>query len=126
MPIRLLPAAMAVLGVLLASGAGSARSGISPVVQDWLSALITKIDDADRAQRSSAAHRTAGTVVVHVQVAADGSIRQTDIERSSGSRAVDQRALDAVQAASPFTAPPPELLTETGVTDLSFPISLER
>ncbi|MBW4968620.1 energy transducer TonB, partial [Pseudoalteromonas sp. CR1] len=61
-----------------------------------------------------------------VEVAADGAVRRAEIERSSGSHAIDQRALDAVRAVSPFTAPPAELLAGADVADLSFPLQLRR
>jgi len=64
--------------------------------------------------------------VVRVEITADGSVRQAEIERGSGSRGLDRRALRAVQRASPFNAPPAELLAETGVADLSVPVQFGR
>ena len=114
-----------VLG-LLVPGLAEARAGVAPAVRNWLSALVMRIDTADRNDRRGNAHAAAGTVVVRVEIAADGSVRQAEIERSSGSPGLDRRALRAVQGASPFTAPPAELLTEAGVTDLSVPVQLGR
>ena len=64
--------------------------------------------------------------MVRVEVAADGEVKRAEIERSSGSHILDQRALDAVRSVSPFTAPPAELLAGADVTDLSFPLQLRR
>jgi protein TonB len=126
MPTRYISAYGAVLGLLLLAGPSASREGGSPAVRDWLSAFITKIDETDRAQRSNASSKATGTVVIRVEVAADGSVRRAEIERGSGSAALDHRALNAVRAVSPFTAPPAELLTEAGIVDLSFPLRFGR
>ncbi|MCJ2048653.1 energy transducer TonB [Methylobacterium sp. J-070] len=65
-------------------------------------------------------------VVVRVEVTADGSVRRPEIERSSGLRLIDQRALDALRAVASFDPPPTEMLTPAGVTDLSFQLRLGR
>lgn len=126
MATRRIQACGAVLGLLLLAGPGASRDNVSPAVRDWLSAFITKIDEAERAGHRPAARKTASTVVIRVEVAADGAVRRAEIERSSGSHAIDQRALDAVRAVSPFTAPPAELLAGADVADLSFPLQLRR
>jgi len=115
-----------VLGLLLLVGPSASREDVSPAVRDWLSAFITKIDEADSARHQPVESKAGGTLVVRVEVAADGTVRRAKIERSSGSRILDKRALDAVRAISPFTAPPAELLTGADVTDLSFPLQLGR
>jgi TonB family protein len=113
------------LGVALV-GAGAARAQSAPDVQGWLSALVTKIDRADRDRSDPSGAKAAGTVTIRVQVAADGFVNRVILERSSGSAALDARALSAARAASPFTPPPPTLLTPAGVTELSFPLRLAR
>jgi protein TonB len=123
---RRIAACIATLILLLLADPSASRDSASPAVRDWLSTFITKIDEADRARPPRVGYEPAGTVVVHVEVGADGLVRQAQIERGSGSTTLDRRALDAVRAVSPFTAPPAELLTEAGVTDLSFPIRLGR
>ena len=109
---------------LLASGGTLAREPILPEVRDWLSAVITKIAKADHEQGSSSQGKASGTVTVRVQVAADGFVNRVEIERSSGSPNLDQRARAVVRAASPFKPPPALLLTEAGTTELSFPLRL--
>ena len=126
MSSRLLTHGTVVLGLLLMPWPAEARTGVSPAVRDWLSALVTRIDAVDRTDRHTNARGAAGTVVVHVEITADGSVRQAEIERGSGSRGLDRRALRAVQRASPFKAPPAELLAETGVADLSVPVQFGR
>ena len=115
-----------ILGLLLVPWLAQARTGVSPAVRNWLSALVTRIDAVDRTDRHGNTRGASGTVLVRVEIAADGSVRQVEIEHSSGSRGLDQRALRAVQGASPFTAPPAELLAETGVADLSVPVQFGR
>ena len=120
------PISIALLGLLLLAGPSASRDGVSPAVQAWLSAFITKIDEADHVWRPGVGNKASGRVVVRVEVAADGTVRRADVERSSGSSALDQRAVAAVRAVSPFTAPPAELLAGADVTDLSFPLQLGR
>ena len=107
-------------------GSGGARAQFSPEVQGWLSALVTKIDRADRDRSDPSGAKAAGTVMIRVQVAADGFVNRVFLERSSGSAALDDRALSAARAASPVTPPPPARQTRAGVTALSFPLRLAR
>lgn len=131
MPKRVLIHGAVLLGLLLAARNVPAQEASEPAVRNWLSDLVTRIDAADRAGRRtssgrSGAGRRAGTVVVHVEIAPDGAVRQAEIERSSGSPGLDQRALRAVRGAGPLTAPPAALLGEAGVADLSIPVELGR
>jgi protein TonB len=125
MPSCTLTRGIAVLGLLLMPWA-AAQAAPDPAVRGWLSDLVTRIDAVDRVGRRAGAGRKVGTVTVHVEIGADGSVQGAEIERSSGSRALDQRALRAVQGVSPFTAPPAALLTEAGLVDLSIPVQLGR
>ncbi|APT30968.1 hypothetical protein MCBMB27_01677 [Methylobacterium phyllosphaerae] len=90
----------------------------------WLSDLVTRIDAADRAQRGSGTARGGGTVLVHVQIGPDGAVQSAEIEQSSGSPKLDQRALRALQGINPTSAPPPALLSGDGIVDLSIPVEL--
>lgn len=53
---------------------------------------------------TSAGHR--GTTVVSFGVTTSGSLRYARVSRSSGNRALDQKALASVRRASPFPRPP--------------------
>jgi TonB family protein len=97
-----------------------------PAARAWLSDLVTRIDAADRAERRAGSGRRAGTVVVHVEIGADGALQRAEVERSSGSPALDQRALRAVRGVGPLSAPPAGLLGSAGVADLSIPVELGR
>src|SRR3954451_9993270 len=90
---------------LLAPGGTLAWEQTPPEVRDWLSAVITKIAKADHEQTNPSRGKASGTVTVRVQVAADGFVNRVEIERSSGSPDLDQRARAVVRAASPFNPP---------------------
>ena len=115
-----------VLGLLLVAWSAPAREAPGRAVRRWLSDLVTRIDAGDRATRQPSAARRAGTVVIHVEIAADGTVQQAEVERSSGAADLDQRALRAVRSVSPLPAPPPALLDLSGVADLSIPVELGR
>ena len=114
------------LALLLAACATPVRAMPGPAARAWLSDLVMRIDAADRAERRPGSGRRAGTVVVHVEIAADGALQLAEIERSSGSPALDQRALRAVRGVGPLSAPPTGLVGSAGVADLSIPVELGR
>ncbi|KAB1074366.1 energy transducer TonB [Methylobacterium planeticum] len=124
MPLRTLVRSLGLCAALL--GPGAARAQATPDVQGWLSDLVTRIDKADRARSDPSGAKARGTVTIRVQVAADGFVNRVFVERSSGSPDLDARALAAARSASPFTPPPPALLTRAGITELSFPLRLAR
>lgn len=114
------------LGLLLIPCALPVRAMPGPTVRAWLSDLVTRIDAADRAGRRPGSGRRAGTVVVRVEISADGALQQAEVEHSSGSPDLDQRALRAVRGVGPLSAPPIGLLGTAGVADLSIPVELDR
>ena len=112
--------------VLLAPTGASTQEQASSEVRDWLSAVITEIAQADGAKANPSRRKTPLAVIVRVQIAADGFVNRVDVERSSGSPDLDERAKSVVRAASPFNPPPAPLLTKAGTTELSFPLRLGR
>lgn len=56
-----------------------------------------------------------GTVAVLVAIMPDGSLRGTDLLRSSGSAILDQEAIKEIQESAPFP-PPPAYLMRSGMT----------
>jgi TonB family protein len=123
---RVVKSASVVFGLILAPGVAEARSAPGPAARAWLSELVTRIDAADRAETRQAPGRGRGTVLVHVQIAPDGAVQAAEIEQSSGSPKLDQRALRAVQGISPAPVPPAALLGEAGIVDLSIPVEFGR
>ncbi|WP_457108257.1 TonB family protein [Methylobacterium sp. P5_C11] len=127
MSLRVLTAGAVVLGLTLApTSLAAAREHTGPEVRGWLSDLVTRIDAAGRAERGREPVRRAGTVVVRLEIAADGAVQRAEIERSSGSEGLDRRALRAVRDIGPTAAPPAPLLSEAGTVDLSIPVQLGR
>ena len=70
----------------------------------WLmNTLRSELERAKVYPASAKAGHVQGRVVVQVSIYGDGRIANPEIEESSGSRILDQAALDALQAASPLT-----------------------
>ena len=115
-----------VLGRLLVAWDVPSRAGPDRTSRRWLSDLVTRIDAQDRSGRRPGSARRTGTVVIHVEIAADGTVQQIEVERGSGMPELDQRALRAVRGVSPLPAPPSTLLGLSGVADLSIPVELGR
>jgi TonB family protein len=113
-------------GIVLLGSLGGLAQENTPAVRRWLSKVISKIDKTDQAQTIVPGKRKSGTVMIRVRVAADGHVNGVEVERSSGSPSLDERAVAAVRAADPFDPPPATLLTSAGVTELSFPLQLGR
>lgn len=115
--------------LLLAIGHAQAQAqsrvqSTSAQVRDWVSDVVTKIAEADRSRDDRSRTKMQGTVTMRIEVAADGFVNRVEVEHSSGSDDLDQRARSAARAASPFGPPPPSLLTNAGTTELSFPLRL--
>ena len=128
MELRSLACRLCLCAALLAPGEvlGRARDQTSAQVHDWISAVVTKIDKADRERADRSRSKASGTVTIRVQVAADGFVNRVEVERTSGSSDLDARARSAARAASPFSPPPASILTKAGFTELSFPLRLGR
>ena len=126
MPLPVFARRTLLLGLLLIPCAFPARAAPGPAARAWLSDLVMRIDAADRAGRRPGSGWRGGTVVVHVEIAPDGVLQRAEVERSSGSPDLDQRALRAVRAVGPLSAPPAGLVSSGGVADLSIPVELGR
>lgn len=86
----------------------------------WVSSVVDKIDAAGGGKAGG----PGGSVTVRLRIASDGTLDGAEIEEGSGSAQLDERALRAVRAAAPFRAPPRQILTLEGFTELSFPVQL--
>ena len=110
------------LSLLGSVGTGEAAAPVS--VQRWLSSVLVKIEAADRSRAPRQSGGRSATVEVRVRVGEDGSVLAVEVERSSGTRSLDERAIAAVKAAGPFAPPPAQMLMANGTTELSFPLTL--
>ncbi|MCE4226732.1 energy transducer TonB [Methylobacterium sp. C25] len=76
--------------------------------------------------RNSRAAIPEGTVTIRIRIGSEGMLEGAAIEESSGSDALDRRALQAAKAAAPFSPPPAKLLTLEGFTELAFAVEFAR
>lgn len=103
--------------------------------EQWVAMVVTKVsrsgqeafqDLPSSISRNSRAAIAEGTVTIRVRIGADGTLEGAKIEESSGSDALDRRALQAAKAAAPFKPPPANLLTLEGFTELAFAVEFAR
>lgn len=109
-----------ILAFCLSLGAGAVQARPVTGVRAWVSTVVDRIVRADRPEAGS----PGGTVTIRLRITADGGLDGVEVEGSSGSPALDARALRAATAAGPFPAPPARLITLEGVTELSFGLAL--
>ena len=105
-----------VLAVCLSALSAQARSD----PRDWVTSVVTKISAADRKETGDGS----GTVTIRVRIAANGELDGVSIDEGSGAATIDERAIRAVRAASPFKPPPKKLLSLEGYTELAFPLEV--
>ncbi|GLS46951.1 cell envelope integrity protein TolA [Methylobacterium brachythecii] len=99
------------------------RPEVRQSVERWVSLVVTKVTRAGEGRFPGDPRvNPGGTVTIRVRIGADGTLEGAAIDQSSGSDALDTRALAAAKAASPFTPPPEKLLTLEGFTELAFPV----
>lgn len=89
----------------------------------WVAAVVTRITQAGETAEADA---PGGSVAIRIRIGADGTLEGAAIEESSGVPALDDRALRAAKAASPFAPPPDKLLTLEGFTELSFAVEFAK
>lgn len=90
--------------------------------RSWVANVVSRISEVER---KSGENTQGGTVALRLRIDMDGSLDFATVEESSGSTAIDERALRAARAAAPFDPPPKRLRTLEGFTELSFPLRLD-
>ena len=81
-------------------------------VEDWRQ----KIEQVGNLNYPEAARgKLYGTLVVTVEITADGGVASVDIDRSSGQKILDQAALRIVRLAGPYAPFPPNIRRDTDV-----------
>jgi TonB family protein len=128
------------LAVVLACAAQNSRSGrpldrakaasyrtyfeaFKKVVRDkWTALVVDRIKTEDPTGcKFSAVDRD---VVLNFRLQADGRIRDVTVAESAQVAYIDQMAVEALEAVSPITAPPPGLLDADGTVRLPFVFKL--
>ena len=74
-----------------------------------------RIETVGNENYPAVARSTRSDLVLSVAIRADGSVESIEVNRSSGSHALDQAAVRIVELASPFAAFPPEIRTDTDI-----------
>lgn len=85
------------------------RRAAGLVLSRWQRALLGKLEKAKRGINAGGLN---GTLTVEFTVGLYGQLLSAGISRSSGSPALDQKALTLLRRAAPFPAPPPGLSGE--------------
>ena len=86
------------------------RRYISPATQEavyaiYLDTLRQRIEErGTRNFPTQNGHKLFGSLIVNVAVAADGHVLEAKVMQGSGSRALDQRAVEIARAAGPFAS----------------------
>ena len=107
------------VSLILFSWLAEPAAAVTARTRDWVSMVVTKI-----AKAAGDPAVEGGTVTIRVRIESTGALADVGIDTSSGSAAIDARALLAVKSAAPFKPPPRQLLTLEGFTELSFPLQL--
>ena len=85
-------------------------------VEDWRQ----KIEQIGNLNYPEAAKgRLYGTLVVTVEINADGGVASADIDHSSGQKILDQAALRIVRLAAPYAPFPPDISRDTDVISIT-------
>jgi protein TonB len=88
--------------------------------EQYLAAFRRKIAcSASRYYPEAARGKTYGEMIVTVSILADGSFEKAQVEQSSGSRILDDGAIDIARRAAPFAPFPPEIRTDTDALDIT-------
>lgn len=91
--------------------------------KDYFDMLRLKIESRKEYPASAQNRQVEGRVVVGFTLAADGSVQSASVVESSGHRALDRAAVNAVKAAAPFPRPPSTLFS--GPLQMVVPIMFE-
>ena len=88
--------------------------------EQYLAAFRRKIAcSASMHYPEAARGKTYGEMIVTVSVLADGSFEKAQVEQSSGSRILDNGAIDIARRAAPFAPFPPEIRVDTDALDIT-------
>lgn len=96
-------------------GARAQEFRFARYIEDWRH----KIERVGELNYPAAARGTYGSLLVSVEIRADGSLENVEISRSSGKRVLDEAAIRIVRLAAPFAAFPPEIAKDTDILSIT-------
>lgn len=96
-------------------GARAQEFRFARYIEDWRH----KIERVGELNYPAAARGIYGSLLVSVEIRADGSLENVEISRSSGKRVLDEAAIRIVRLAAPFAAFPPEIAKDTDILSIT-------
>lgn len=96
-------------------GARAKEFRFARYIEDWRN----KIERVGELNYPSAARGIYGTMLVSVEIRADGSLENVEISRSSGKRILDEAAVRIVRLAAPFAPFPPDIARDTDILSIT-------
>src|SRR5690606_28062582 len=96
-------------------GARAKEFRFARYIEDWR----TKIERIGELNYPAAARGIYGSMLVSVEIRADGSLERVEISRSSGKKVLDEAALRIVRLAAPFAPFPPDIARDTDVLSIT-------
>ena len=96
-------------------GARAKEFRFARYIEDWR----TKIERVGELNYPAAARGIYGTLLVSVEIRADGSLEHVEISRSSGKKVLDEAAIRIVQLAAPFAPFPPDIARDTDILSIT-------
>jgi protein TonB len=103
-------------------GARAQEFRFSRYIEDWRQ----KIERVGELNYPAAARGVYGSLLVSVEIRADGSLENVEITRSSGKQVLDEAAKRIVRLAAPFAAFPPDIAKDTDILSITRTWSFTR
>jgi periplasmic protein TonB len=96
-------------------GARAKEFRFARYIEDWRS----KIERVGELNYPTAARGIYGTMLVSVEIRADGTLENVEISRSSGKKILDEAAVRIVRLAAPFAPFPPDIARDTDILSIT-------
>ncbi len=105
-------------------GVSGRDSGEGAYYTNYYQLCLEKIEEQKKYPQIAVIRQIEGEVEVKITLSPDGSVSELEIIKSSGWDMLDSEATECVRHASPFPAPPKEILRDSKLV-LSFTIAFE-
>jgi protein TonB len=96
-------------------GARAKEFRFARYIEDWRN----KIERVGELNYPASARGIYGTMLVSVEIRADGSLENVEISRSSGKPVLDEAAVRIVRLAAPFAPFPPDIARDTDILSIT-------